>query len=355
MTYCNFMDISSFDYDLNSDLIAQKPCDPRDNSRLLNCIGNNIQDLRFKNLDTLLNPGDVLVINNTKVIPTRMFGKRDEVKIEVTLHLNLKNNLWRTFLKPGRKCKTNDIIIFKNNLKAKVIKKYIEGDVLLEFNKDNEILLKELNDQGNMPLPPYIKRDISSNNDKHDYQTIFASNKGAVAAPTAGLHFTSDLVSKLNQKGILFAPVTLHVGAGTFLPVKVNNIYEHKMHEEWGEVSTETSSIINNGIKNKKRIISVGTTSLRILETVSKIHEGRILPWSGYTDLYITPGFNFKIVDLLITNFHLPKSTLLMLVSAFHGQEEIIKSYQHAIKKKYRFFSYGDSCILSRKGKKFIE
>ena len=344
------MDISLFDYELNSDLIAQRPCFPRDNSRLLACLGNDIEDLRFKDLHTLLNAGDVLVINNTKVIPTRLFGKRDKVNIEVTLHLNLQKNLWRTFLKPGRKCKEGDEIVFKNNLIAKVIKKYIEGDVLLEFNQNHETLLKELNVQGDMPLPPYIKRDKKNNSDKHDYQTIFACNDGAVAAPTAGLHFTDELIEKLDQKGVFFAPVTLHVGAGTFLPVKVKNILEHKMHEEWGEISEKTSLIINNAIKNNKRIISVGTTSLRILETVAKKNNGKIIPWSGYTDLYITPGFNFKIVDLMITNFHLPKSTLLMLVSAFHGQEKIFRSYQHAIREKYRFFSYGDSCIFSREG-----
>ena len=231
-----------------------------------------------------------------------------------------------------------------------MIKKYIEGDVLLEFNQNHETLLKELNVQGDMPLPPYIKRDKKNNSDKHDYQTIFACNDGAVAAPTAGLHFTDELIEKLYQKGVFFAPVTLHVGAGTFLPVKVKNILEHKMHEEWGEISEKTSLIINNAIKNNKRIISVGTTSLRILETVAKKNNGKIIPWSGSTDLYITPGFNFKIVDLMITNFHLPKSTLLMLVSAFHGQEKIFRSYQHAIREKYRFFSYGDSCIFSREG-----
>jgi S-adenosylmethionine:tRNA ribosyltransferase-isomerase len=275
-------------------------------------------------------------------------GKKDAVNIQVTLHLKVKRNMWRAFIKPGRKCKVGECITFKNNLNAKLIEKFVEGDVLLEFNKGDQSLLKELDQQGEMPLPPYIKREIKSDNDKKNYQTIFADQDGAVAAPTAGLHFTENLIKKLKTKGVLFAPITLHVGAGTFLPVKVNNILDHKMHKEWGSVSVITSNIINKAIANNKRIISVGTTSLRILETIAKINNGKIKPWSGYTDLFITPGFKFEIVNLLITNFHLPKSTLLMLVSAFHGQENIFKKYQHAIEQKYRFFSYGDCCIFSR-------
>tara|TARA_B100001057_G_scaffold71030_1_gene65177 strand:- start:214 stop:1254 length:1041 start_codon:yes stop_codon:yes gene_type:complete len=342
------MDISLFDYELSEDLIAQKPCYPRDNSRLLNCIEKVSEDLKFKDLPKILNPGDVLVINNTKVIPSRLFGKRDEVNIEVTLHLKVKRNLWRAFIKPGRKCKIGEIIIFKNNLKAKLIEKFVQGDVLLEFNKGDQNLLNAVNHQGEMPLPPYIKRKIKSNDDKENYQTIFADLDGAVAAPTAGLHFTGKLINQLQKKGVLFAPITLHVGAGTFLPVKVNNIFDHKMHKEWGSVGEFTAEIINDAITNNKRIISVGTTSLRILETIAKTNNGKIKPWSGFTDLFITPGFKFKIVNLLITNFHLPKSTLLMLVSAFHGRDNIFKKYQYAITQKYRFFSYGDSCIFSR-------
>ena len=342
------MDISLFDYELSEDLIAQKPCYPRDNSRLLNCIEKVSEDLKFKDLPKILNPGDVLVINNTKVIPSRLFGKRDEVNIEVTLHLKVKRNLWRAFIKPGRKCKIGEIIIFKNNLKAKLIEKFVQGDVLLEFNKGDQNLLNAVNHQGEMPLPPYIKRKIKSNDDKENYQTIFADLDGAVAAPTAGLHFTGKLINQLQKKGILFAPITLHVGAGTFLPVKVNNIFDHKMHKEWGSVGKVTAEIINDAIANNKRIISVGTTSLRILETIAKTNNGKIKPWSGFTDLFITPGFKFKIVNLLITNFHLPKSTLLMLVSAFYGRDNIFKKYQYAITQKYRFFSYGDSCIFSR-------
>ena len=345
------MDISQFDYDLDVNLIAQKPCFPRDNSRLLSCLEENYKDLFFKNLPELLNFGDVLVINNTKVIPSRLFGKRDEVKIEVTLHLKIENNIWRAFVKPGRKCRVNEEIAFEKNLKAKIIEKFIEGDVLLEFNQNELSMLNEIHNQGQMPLPPYIKRKNKSMEDINDYQTVFASNIGAVAAPTAGFHFTKSLIRNLEKKGILFAPITLHVGAGTFLPVKVNNILNHKMHEEWCSLNEQSSKIINKAIKNNKRIISVGTTSLRVLETIAKKNNGKLVPWSGLTDLFVTPGFKFNIVDLLITNFHLPKSTLLMLVSAFHGQEEILKSYEHAIKNKYRFFSYGDCCIFSRKEK----
>ena len=342
------MDISLFDYELNVNLIAQKPCFPRDNSRLLSCIGDTLHDMNFYNLPSILNSGDVIVINNTKVLPSRLFGKRDEVDIEVTLHLMLSKNTWRAFVKPGRKCRLNEILTFKNNLKAKIIHKYIAGDVMLEFNKDENNLLAEVNEQGIMPLPPYIKRDMKNNNDTSDYQTIFATKEGAVAAPTAGLHCTDGLINELEKKGVIIAPITLHVGAGTFLPVKVENVLDHRMHEEWGSLSLKTSNIINNAILNKKRIIALGTTSLRILETIALKNRGAIVPWSGFTKLYITPGFKFNIVDLLITNFHTPKSTLLMLVSAFYGRESLFKAYNHAIQNKYRFFSYGDSCIFQK-------
>ena len=343
------MDISLFDYELDKDLIAQFPCSPRDSSRLLSCLDNIPKDFNFNKLPEILNSGDVLVINNTKVIPSRLFGKRDNVNIEVTLHLKVKRNQWRAFVKPGKKCRVNDELVFKDRLKAIVIEKFIEGDLLLEFNKDEKDLLRAVNNQGVMPLPPYIKREYHLVDDKSDYQTIFASNEGAVAAPTAGLHFTDKLIYKLEKKGIIIAPVTLHVGAGTFLPVKVENVLNHKMHEEWGSLDLNTFEIINNAIVNKKRIIALGTTSLRILETIAMKNNGKIIPWSGLTNLFITPGFKFNIVDLLITNFHLPKSTLLMLVSAFYGRENLFNAYDYAIKKKYRFFSYGDSCIFPKK------
>ena len=343
------MDISLFDYELDKDLIAQFPCSPRDSSRLLSCLDNVPKDFNFKKLPEILNSGDVLVINNTKVIPSRLFGKRDNVNIEVTLHLKVKRNQWRAFVKPGKKCRVNDELVFKDRLKAIVIEKFIEGDLLLEFNKDEKDLLRAVNNQGVMPLPPYIKREYHLVDDKSDYQTIFASNEGAVAAPTAGLHFTDKLIYKLEKKGIIIAPVTLHVGAGTFLPVKVENVLNHKMHEEWGSLDLNASEIINNAIVNKQRIIALGTTSLRILETIAMKNNGKIIPWSGLTNLFITPGFKFNIVDLLITNFHLPKSTLLMLVSAFYGRENLFNAYDYAIKKKYRFFSYGDSCIFPKK------
>ena len=347
------MDISLFDYELDSNLIAQKPYFPRDQSRLLSCLNNDFQDLRFKDLPTLLNSGDVLVINNTEVIPSRLFGKRDQVNIEVTLHLNVENNLWRAFLKPGRKCRVNDELIFQNNLKANIIEKFEAGDVLLDFNCHKENLLAEIKNQGEMPLPPYIKRHERSIDDVKDYQTIFAAHKGAVAAPTAGLHFTDSVIKNLENKGVQFAPITLHVGAGTFLPVKSDNILEHKMHEEWCSLNQKSSYLINNAIQNNKRIISVGTTCLRVLETIAKINNGKIIPWSGFTDLFITPGFRFNVVDILITNFHLPKSTLLMLISAFHGRKRVFKSYEYAIRQKYRFFSYGDSCIFSKENQKY--
>ncbi|MBL6847178.1 tRNA preQ1(34) S-adenosylmethionine ribosyltransferase-isomerase QueA [Candidatus Levibacter sp. Uisw_134_01] len=347
------MDISLFDYEIDSSLIAQKPCFPRDESRLLSCLNNDFQDLKFKDLPMLLNSDDVLVINNTEVIPSRLFGKRDQVNIEVTLHLNIDKNRWRAFLKPGRKCQVNDELIFQNNLKANIIEKFEAGDVLLDFNCHKENLLVEIKNQGEMPLPPYIKRHEKSIEDIKDYQTIFAAHQGAVAAPTAGLHFTDNVIKNLENKGVQFAPITLHVGAGTFLPVKSDNILEHKMHEEWCSLSQKSSDILNNAIQNNKRIISVGTTCLRVLETIAKKNKGKIIPWSGFTDLFITPGFKFNIVDILITNFHLPKSTLLMLISAFHGRKRVFKSYEYAIRQKYRFFSYGDSCIFSKENQKY--
>jgi len=225
--------------------------------------------------------------------------------------------------------------------------------VLLDFNCHKENLLAEIKNQGEMPLPPYIKRHERSIDDVKDYQTIFAAHKGAVAAPTAGLHFTDSVIKNLENKGVQFAPITLHVGAGTFLPVKSDNILEHKMHEEWCSLNQKSSYLINNAIQNNKRIISVGTTCLRVLETIAKINNGKIIPWSGFTDLFITPGFRFNVVDILITNFHLPKSTLLMLISAFHGRKRVFKSYEYAIRQKYRFFSYGDSCIFSKENEKY--
>ena len=347
------MDISLFDYELDSNLIAQKPYFPRDESRLLSCLNNDFQNLKFKDLPMLLNSDDVLVINNTEVIPSRLFGKRDQVNIEVTLHLNIDNKRWRAFLKPGRKCRVNDELIFQNNLKANIIEKFEAGDVLLDFNCHKENLLAEIKNQGEMPLPPYIKRHEKSIEDIKDYQTIFAAHQGAVAAPTAGLHFTDNVIKNLENKGVQFAPITLHVGAGTFLPVKSDNILEHKMHEEWCSLSQKSSDTLNNAIQNNKRIISVGTTCLRVLETIAKKNKGKIIPWSGFTDLFITPGFKFNIVDILITNFHLPKSTLLMLISAFHGRKRVFKSYEYAIRQKYRFFSYGDSCIFSKENQKY--
>ena len=304
------MDISLFDYELDIKLIAQSPCFPRDNSRLLSCLDNVPQDLNFKNLPEILSSGDVLIVNDTKVIPSRLFAKRDNVNIEVTLHLKVNMNSWRAFLKPGRKCKINDELIFKNGLKAIVINKFISGDVLLKFNQHEESFLIEVNDQGVMPLPPYIKRDGPNVTDKSNYQTIFASAEGAVAAPTAGLHFTDELISKLEKKGIVIAPITLHVGAGTFSPIR-EDIENHKMHSEFGHISKKDAETINECKQNGGRIIAVGTTTLRLLESAA-INHNLIREYNEETDIFIKPGFKFNIVDVLLTNFHLPKSSLLL-------------------------------------------
>ena len=339
------MDISLFDYELNSNLIAQKPCVPRDNSRLLNCTKEVAEDLRFKDLPSILNSGDVLVINNTKVIPSRLFGKRDKVNVEVTLHMKTNKNTWRAFLKPGRKCKINDTILFQNNLKAKVIEKYVEGDVLLYFNKNDQNVLKDVNHQGQMPLPPYIKRNKKNESDDKDYQTVFAEQRGAVAAPTAGLHFTEGLIGRIHKKGAKTAHTTLHIGLGTFRPVQVEDLNRHQMDSEYFEVSPQTALLINETKKKRKKVFAVGTSTVRSLETVA-VSGFQVSPKRGWTDKFIYPPYEYKMVDRVITNFHSPQSTLLMMVSAFAGRKLIKKAYLEAKKNDYRFLSYGDAMII---------
>ncbi|WP_041860672.1 tRNA preQ1(34) S-adenosylmethionine ribosyltransferase-isomerase QueA [Candidatus Puniceispirillum marinum] len=353
------MKLSDFDFDLPPDRIATAPAQPRDSARLLDLSGAAIADRHVGDLPDLLRAGDLLIVNDTAVIPARLIGKRGDARISVTLHKyeghkNGGNAIWRVFAKPAKKCRPDDIIMFAPDFGARVLGRGEGGDVELAFIDprsgnalDTDSLNAGLDTYGTMPLPPYIARpDGVLDSDHEDYQTMFASQRGAVAAPTAGLHFTDGLTSALQAKGVAIAAVTLHVGAGTFLPVTVETIAEHKMHSEWGAIPADVAAKIIATKQAGGRVIAVGTTSLRILEA-SFAALGHIGHFAGETDIFITPGFSFNVVDMLMTNFHLPKSTLLMLVSAFAGHAPIMAAYDHAIASGYRFFSYGDACLLS--------
>ena len=355
------MKVDIFDFELPRELIAAQPVFPRHTSRLLDLSSENeIVDRHFCDLPELLNEGDVLVCNDTKVIPARLYGQRGEALVEVTLYHPVDGLSWWSFIKNAKRLKENDLISFYTDkisaaeslFSATVIKKNMEDGVLLKFNCSNNELPHYLEEYGFMPLPPYIKRERPSKdamwhkfNDKENYQTIYAKHEGAVAAPTAGLHFTSEVLTKIKEKGVQQVFITLHVGAGTFLPVKTDNTEEHKMHAEYGIISEETANIINQAHQNGKRIIAVGTTSLRLLESAAD-NDGMVHPFANETNIFITPGYKFKVIDMLITNFHLPKSTLFMLVSAVAGLDRMQQAYFHAIDKKYRFYSYGDSSII---------
>jgi len=354
------MRVDLFDFDLDKDLIAKNPVTPRDSSKLLDLTEENkINDKHFYDLPDILQQGDVLVFNNTKVIPARLYGKRGEAEVEVTLYHPENGLTWWSFIKNSKRLRIDDIISFytseissnETDFKAKVLEKHGEDGVLIEFLCSAEELSKKLEVYGLMPLPPYIKREKPTSgiwnkyNDKENYQTIYAKYEGAVAAPTAGLHFTDDVLSKLEKKGVEKVFLTLHVGAGTFLPVKTDDTKDHKMHAEYGIISQEACDIINKAKKEGRRIIAVGTTSVRLLETASN-DKGELFPFNGETAIFITPGYKFKIIDYIITNFHLPKSTLFMLICAIAGTERMKEAYEHAIKEKYRFYSYGDSSIL---------
>ncbi|MBP2299507.1 tRNA preQ1(34) S-adenosylmethionine ribosyltransferase-isomerase QueA [Azospirillum picis] len=343
------MKTADFDFDLPPDRIAEHPVRPRDAARLLE-VDAQLRDLIVRDLPALLQPGDLMVVNDTRVIPARLDGRRGEVAVEITLHKRLGEREWATFSKPGKRLKPGDIILIatdpaEGDFSAEVIAK--DGmEVRLRFSAGGAALMEALHRHGRMPLPPYIRRKADAGDDA-DYQTVFAAREGAVAAPTAGLHFTPELLAALDARGVRRVPVTLHVGAGTFLPVKVDDIADHKMHSEWGEISPEAAAAVNETRAAGGRIVSVGTTALRILETAGR-EDGTLAPFSGDTDIFITPGYRFRIVDLLWTNFHLPKSTLFMLVCAFAGVERMRAAYAHAIDGNYRFFSYGDASLLHR-------
>lgn len=335
---------ADFDFDLPPENIATVPARPREAARLLE-VGKTLVDRTVADLPALLTPGDIVVINDTRVIPARLRGTRRGAKVEVTLHKAEPDGTWRAFARPARKLSAGDEIEFATGFSACVEAKGEAGEVTLSF-ADPDGLFAALEQHGEMPLPPYIARDKGATEaDGEDYQTVYARRKGAVAAPTAGLHFTDALMKSVTDAGVEFATVTLHVGAGTFLPVKAERVSDHRMHSEWGEITPAAADLINGARRAGGRIISVGTTPLRLLETAAK-ENGEIVPFNGETDIFITPGYRFKAVDALMTNFHLPRSTLFMLVSAFAGRARMKAAYEHAIRSGYRFYSYGDSSFL---------
>lgn len=341
------MRVDLFDFDLPRSSIAARPAVPRDAARLLE-IGEERADRVMTDLPALLIPGDLLVVNDTRVIPAGLSGRRGVAAIEVTLHKQLARDTWRAFARPAKRLKRGDRIDFADDLTAEVMEKGDGGEVTLRFNIGNAALMAALERRGRVPLPPYVPRpDGPDSRDRTDYQTVFATHAGAVAAPTAGLHFTPALLAALDAKGISRAAVTLHVGAGTFLPVKAEDTANHPMHAEWGRISPEAAEAVNATRKRGGRIVAVGTTALRLLESAAG-DDGCVAPFSGETDIFITPGYRFRAVDLLLTNFHLPRSTLFMLVAAFSGLPRMRAAYDHAIRAGYRFYSYGDACLLHR-------
>jgi S-adenosylmethionine:tRNA ribosyltransferase-isomerase len=339
--------LSDFDFDLPEALIATRPARPRSSARLLLAKGDQISDHHVRDLVEIFQPGDVLVLNNTKVIPARLSGTRRRgeavAKVEITL-LEATPKGWRALAKPLRKVLAGEEIVFSDQLSARVLAK-TETDLELGFNLTGDDFDVALAAAGQMPLPPYIAAKRAADAaDNDDYQTVFARHAGAVAAPTASLHFDAPLLEALHARGVEFVEVTLHVGAGTFLPVKVEDVTTHRMHAEWGEVTEAAAARIAAAKAQGRRVIPVGTTALRLIESAGV--TGQIVPWRGPTDIFIYPGFQFQIADALMTNFHLPKSTLMMLVSALMGRERIDLIYAHAISKGYRFFSYGDASLL---------
>ncbi len=356
------MRVDLFDFDLPEENIALRPMEPRENARLLHVTPpHDFEDLRIANLSTLLNPGDALVFNDTKVIPAQLEGMRERdgnyAHVSATLHMRVGPDRWKAFLRPSKRVKEGERIRFGREdgsacmlgvLDALVAEKNDSGEALLIFDLSGPMLDEAIAQTGHIPLPPYIaSKRPEDEQDRKDYQTVYAREEGAVAAPTAGLHFTQELLSALKERGIEQHYVTLHVGAGTFLPVKADDTTDHVMHSEIGVINAETADALNAVRARGNRVVCVGTTSLRLIESAAD-EAGRIHAWAGATDIFITPGYQFRAVDALMTNFHLPRSTLFMLVSAFSGYETMQAAYAHAIETGYRFYSYGDACFLER-------
>lgn len=340
------MKLENFDYKLPNELIAQHPMDKRDESRLLviDKDTDQYQHKKFYNLIDYLNSGDTLVLNDTRVMPARLFGKKitTGALIEILLLKNKSNDVWECLVKPAKRVAVGTIVDFNGIMRAECIEAKDDGFRYFKFTYEG-IFQEKLEILGTMPLPPYIKEQLKDN---ERYQTVYSKNLGSAAAPTAGLHFTKQLLNDIKEKGINVCYITLHVGIGTFRPVAVNEVENHKMHSEFYQIDEKTVEIINETKKNNKKIIAVGTTTIRTLETVAKNNNGEIVSSSGFTDIFIYPGFKFRCVDSLVTNFHLPKSTLIMLVSAFYNREKILNIYNIAVKEKYRFFSFGDAMLI---------
>ncbi|MGF1476446.1 MAG: tRNA preQ1(34) S-adenosylmethionine ribosyltransferase-isomerase QueA [Geminicoccaceae bacterium] len=340
------MRVDLFDFTVPEELIAQRPAEPRDAARLLH-VGERLADRSVRDLPDLVDERDLLVVNDTKVIPARLLGRRGEAHVELLLHRPTSDGAWLCFAKPARKCREGDRIEISDDLQALVLENLGGGEVLVRLIHEGR-LEDAIERHGIMPLPPYIRRsDKGDPKDRVDYQTLFAAKPGAVAAPTAGLHFTEALKGRLEKKGARFASITLHVGAGTFLPIKVDDIGQHRMHEEHFEISAETVDLVHRHKKSGGRILACGTTSLRALEAASD-ENGDLAAGKGSTDLFIQPGYRFRQTDRLLTNFHLPRSTLFVLVAAFAGLEPMRRAYVHAIDRRYRFYSFGDACLLER-------
>ena len=341
------MKLEEFDFYLPEELIAQTPLLKRDTSKLLtiNRKENTYEHKVFSDIVDYFNPGDTLVLNNTRVMPARLYGQKKDTgaAIEVLLLKNKEHNMWECLVKPAKRIKVGSIVSFGEGImEAECVKVLDDGFRYFEFKYEG-IFQERLDELGTMPLPPYIKERLT---DKERYQTVYSKEVGSSAAPTAGLHFTNELLDKIKQKGVNIVYLTLHVGLGTFRPVSVENIEDHDMHSEYYTLDEETANVINETKKNGGRVFSVGTTSTRTLETIARDNDGEIVPASGWTNIFIYPGFEFKCVDGLITNFHLPKSSLIMLVSAFYNREKVLELYKIAVENKYRFFSFGDAMII---------
>jgi S-adenosylmethionine:tRNA ribosyltransferase-isomerase len=339
------MRVDLFDFDLPTDRIALRPARPRDSARMLLIEGERLSDRGVLDLPAILRPGDVLVFNDTRVIPAQLEGKRGEASVGATLHKREGVREWWAFVRNAKRVRDGDVIEFAEGVKANAVERDDEGAILLHFHGEEtvELLLERA---GQMPLPPYIAgKRATDEADRDDYQTMFAREAGAVAAPTAALHFTDRLIAALDERGVKRETLTLHVGAGTFLPVKAEDTASHKMHSEWGRIDQATADRLNASKAAGGRLIAVGTTSLRLIESAAD-DDGTIQPFEGDTAIFITPGYRFKAIDGLMTNFHLPRSTLFMLVSALMGLETMKRAYAHAIERGYRFYSYGDSSLL---------
>ncbi len=342
--------LADFDYHLPPDRIAQEPARPRDAARMLHVREHELADLTIRDLPALLRPGDILVANDTLVFPAQLQALRGEARIGLTLDRPRPDGIWQALARNGRRLRAGDTLMIERSaaLTARVLEKSPDGTVGLAFNLGGDELMRAFSQAGALALPPYIRRpDGPLPSDATDYQTVFARREGAVAAPTAGLHFTPGLLTKLEAAGVRRVTVTLHVGIGTFLPVRVERVTDHQMHAERGEITPQTAECINQARQRGGRVVAVGTTALRLLESAA-LPDGTVQPFAGDTALFILPGYRFRAVDRLVTNFHLPRSTLLMLVAAFSGRECMLAAYAHAVRAGYRFHSYGDACFLER-------